>query len=105
MTDIDGVDPPSTAIEKDLGKAAGRGADIERNSPLDDDPEVVERVGELDAAARDPGMIALLERKGCVRRELFTGFSTRRAPQLTRPARISACAFVRLSAKPCSTRS
>ena len=61
VTNIDGMDPPRTAIEQDLGKAARRGADIERNSPLDDDPEVVERVGELDTAARHPGMIAPLE--------------------------------------------
>ena len=74
MTDIDGVNPPGTAIEQHLGEAAGRGADVEGDAPVDYDPEVIESVGEFDAAPRDPGMIAPLEseRRFCC--ELFAGF-------------------------------
>jgi len=42
--------------------------------PLDGDPEVVEREGELDPAAGHPGVIAALERQDRVGRELFAGF-------------------------------
>ena len=66
VTDIDGVNPSNAAIEQHVGKAASRSADIERNHSLDRDSEVVERVGELNAAARHPGVIASLQHENSV---------------------------------------
>ena len=57
-SDIDGVDPTRATTEQHVGEAAGRGADIERDLPFDRNLEMVERVRELDAAARHPGMVA-----------------------------------------------
>ena len=56
--DIDRVDPRGAARQQHIGKAAGRGADIERDSAGRIDREMVERVRELEAAARHPGMVA-----------------------------------------------
>ncbi len=42
-----------TALEQAVGEAAGRRADVERAAARDRDLQRVERVGELDAAARD----------------------------------------------------
>ncbi len=41
------------ALQQAVGEAARRGADVERLAPRDVDRQRVERVGELDAAARD----------------------------------------------------
>ena len=48
----------SAFLQQHIGEAAGRGADIEGDETGDIDGEVIERMRELDAAARDPGMIA-----------------------------------------------
>ena len=45
------------ALEQDVGEPAGRRADVQRPASGDDDGEHVERVGQLDAAAPDVGMI------------------------------------------------
>ena len=47
------------ALEQAVREAAGRGADVERAAAGDVEAERVERVGELDAAARDVGRRAV----------------------------------------------
>ena len=59
VADIDGDDRGGTARQKDLGEAAGRCARIEAGSTARVDPEDVERMGELHAPARHPGMRGL----------------------------------------------
>ena len=51
--DVDGGHPRGAALQQAVGEAAGRGADVEAVAPFDVDAERVERVFELDAAARD----------------------------------------------------
>ena len=51
--DVERDDVRRAALEQAVGEAAGRGADVERATARDGDPERVERVGELDPAARD----------------------------------------------------
>ena len=41
--DIDGVDPAGAASQQHIGKAAGRGADVERDRARNVDREMVER--------------------------------------------------------------
>jgi hypothetical protein len=53
VADIDRVDRFGATPEQHIGKATGRGADIERHDPRRIDVEVIEPVRELDAAARD----------------------------------------------------
>src|SRR5215469_18120902 len=53
--DVDREDAARAAREQDLSEAAGRSADIEADTIADVDREPIERVRELDAAARDPG--------------------------------------------------
>ena len=55
--DIDRIDLGGAAGEQDIGEAAGGGADIEADPARGIDPEMIERMGELQPAARDPGMI------------------------------------------------
>ena len=63
-----------------------------------------QRMRQLDAAARDPGMVlARAPPAACRRRGTAPALSTRRVAGKTLPARISACARVRLSASPRST--
>ena len=57
MSDIDGVNPRRAARQQHVGKAAGRGADVEGRLAIDRDPEMIEGMGELDAPARHPGMV------------------------------------------------
>src|SRR5260370_28210900 len=71
MPDIDGVDAAGAARQQHVGKAAGRGADIESFPAVDHDPEMVEGMGELHAPARHPGMIVPFDGKRRIRRELF----------------------------------
>src|SRR5262252_10580292 len=54
-TDIDRVDASRAAFDQDLGEAAGRGADVEAHLAGDVECQTVERMRELDAAARHPG--------------------------------------------------
>ena len=44
---VESVDPARAALEQDVGEAAGRGADVERDQPGRVDPERVERRGQL----------------------------------------------------------
>ena len=53
--DIDGVDAGSAALEQHLGKASGRGANIERDEALRVEAEGVERRCQLEPAAGDEG--------------------------------------------------
>jgi hypothetical protein len=57
MADIHRIDAPGAAREQDVGEPAGRGADIERDRSRRIDGEALERVSQLEAAARYPGMI------------------------------------------------
>ena len=50
---VESVDPARAALQQDVGEAAGRGADIERDEPGRVDPEGVERRRQLVAAAAD----------------------------------------------------
>ncbi len=56
MADIHRVDFRRTAGKQHVGEAAGRGADIDGGQSFHVEPEMLQRVGELHAAARDPGM-------------------------------------------------
>ncbi len=51
--DIEGVDAGGAALQQDVGEAAGRGADIERDQPPRIDLERVERGRQLVTAAAD----------------------------------------------------
>jgi hypothetical protein len=57
-SDIDRVDPRRALRQQDIGKPAGRSPDIECDKAGDGDGEMVERMGELGAAARYPGVVA-----------------------------------------------
>src|SRR5262249_60396840 len=72
MTDIDGIDAPGTAGQQYVGEAAGRGADVERDALLGLDRKMIERVGELDAAARYPPMVAPPQCQGRIPPQLPT---------------------------------
>ena len=69
VADIDRIDPRGAARQQHVGEAAGRGADIEGDLSVDRDREMIERVSQLDAAPRDPRMIASLERERRIRGE------------------------------------
>ena len=73
MADIDRVNPPRAARQQHIGKAAGRGADIECNPAGYVDAEMIERMGELDAAARHPGMVATFDRQRRIGGEPIAG--------------------------------
>ena len=51
--DVDRGHPSGAALQQAVGEAAGRGADVEAVAAGDVDPERLERVLQLDAAARD----------------------------------------------------
>ena len=53
VADVERDHARGAALEQDVGEAAGRGADVERVTPGRVDAELVERVRELVAAARD----------------------------------------------------
>ena len=55
--DIDCVNELGAAGEQHFGEAAGRGADIEAGTAGNVEPEMIERGGELDAAARHIGVL------------------------------------------------
>ncbi len=57
VTDIDRVDPRGAVLEQDVGEAAGRRPDVDRDRPGRVDGEMRQRVRELDAAARNPGVV------------------------------------------------
>jgi hypothetical protein len=53
VPDVDGIDTGRAALQQDVGEAAGRGADVERDAIPRFDLEMIECMGELDPAARD----------------------------------------------------
>ena len=57
--DIDGEDEARAVLQQHLGEAAGGGADVEADMALDLDRIQFQGAGELDAAARDPGVRGL----------------------------------------------
>ena len=57
-SDIDRMHPRCTPCQQHIGKAAGRGADIERNEAGGIERKMVERMHELEAAARHPRVVA-----------------------------------------------
>ena len=63
MADIDGVDLRGAAIEQDVGETAGRRADIETDPPGRIDAETLDAMGQLQPAARDPGMVPAAHRQ------------------------------------------
>src|SRR5262249_17735000 len=56
VSDIDGIDAGSTAIEQHFAETAGRGAKVEADPFLGIDGECVERSRELNSAAGNIGM-------------------------------------------------
>jgi hypothetical protein len=73
MPDIDGINPLGAARQQHIGETAGRRSDVEGDATLGGDPEMVERVGELDAAAGNPGVIAPFEYERRLGAELLAG--------------------------------
>ena len=55
--DIDRIDLGGAAGEQHIGEAAGRSADVEADPTRGIDAEMIERMGELQPAARDPGVV------------------------------------------------
>jgi hypothetical protein len=72
--DIDGMDPRCATGQQHIGKATGRGTDIERDEAGNIDGEMVERVREFDPAARHPGVIAAAYRERGLIGDCLTGF-------------------------------
>ena len=71
VADVQRDDARRPAAKQDVGEAAGRGADVERETAGHLDPEDIQRVRELDAAAADVWMVRFDERDvrvGCDRR-------------------------------------
>ncbi len=99
IADIDGVDARRAALEQHIGEPAGRGAHIDRDQPIRREAKAVERVGQLVAAAAGVG-----QRGGDldigVGQHHIAGLGASTPPTRTEPARISAWAFVRVSARP-----
>ncbi len=62
--DVDGRDAGGAALEQAVGEAAGRGADVEAVAARDLDRERLERVLELDPAARDEARAGVDEELG-----------------------------------------
>ncbi len=56
--DVDREDMRCTVREQDFGEAAGRAADVHRHRASGVEPEVLDRMRQLDPAAPDPRMIA-----------------------------------------------
>ena len=63
LADIDGEDFLRAALEQNLGEAAGRRAHVEADLALGGDAEMVERMDEFQAAARDEGIGPRLQRQ------------------------------------------
>ena len=101
--DVDRKYQAGAVGEQHLGEAAGRGADVEADMILDLDRILLQRAGQLDAAARDKGMRRLRLQHG-IGRECPPTVSRPGLPlAMTRPASIAACARARLSNRPRST--
>src|SRR5262249_24682140 len=70
MTDIERVNRARAAINKHLGKAAGRGTDIKTNTVSGIKPKMIQRRRQFDAAPRDIRMCCAGPQR-CVDRNLF----------------------------------
>ncbi len=101
--------PTSTAktcaaplLEQDVGEAAGRAADVHRHRAVRIEPEMVDRVGQLDPAAADThGWSRPRTSIAASVGDLLAGLCRPSlSPTNTSPAMTSACARVRLSARP-----
>jgi hypothetical protein len=57
VSDVEGDDTACAALKQDVGEAAGRSADVERQLPGGGNRKGVERVRQLQAAAADVGMV------------------------------------------------
>ncbi len=62
--DIERIDAPRAAREQNLGKSAGRCADVEADAARGIEPEMIERRRQLDPAAGDEGMRRLRAQHG-----------------------------------------
>lgn len=82
---IDAEDMRRAAREQHIGKSPGRGADIHGNRALGRKPEMIERMGQLDPAAADPGMIAPAHRDRRIRGQLLAGLVDPRLPGKHQP--------------------
>ena len=106
VADVERDHVARAAVEQHVGEAAGRGADVERDAARDVEVKRVERVGELEPAAADPGMIGRAYRDlGAGRRRACRPSRSARPPTVTSPARISARARSRDCASPRATSS
>ena len=103
VADVERDDPRRAAAEQDVGEAAGRGADVEREASGHLDAEDVERVRELDAAASDVRMVRLDQRDVGVGRDRRAGLGHDLAVHADSPARISPRARSRDAASPRAT--
>src|SRR5690606_11976145 len=56
LADIDGVDLRRAVLQQYVGEAAGGGTHIDADAPLHRETEMLQAMGQLDAAAADPGM-------------------------------------------------
>ena len=108
-TDVDGIDPRGAALEQDVGEAAGRRADVERDQSGRVERERVERGDQLVAAARDVRLRAVdgeLDRRvDEIARLAVTSARNRRRRRARGRRGASAWARARDSASPRSTRS
>ena len=105
VADIDGEHEAGAVRQQHLGEAAGGGADVEADMVLDLDRILLQRAGELDAAARDAGVRGLRRKLGIGGDGLRWPSCTGLPSAITRPASIAARARARLSNRPRSTSS
>ena len=57
VSDVERDHVACAALQQHVGEAAGRRSDVERPSSFDGNPEHVQRVRQLEAAAADVGMV------------------------------------------------
>ena len=103
VADIDAGHMRRAARQQDIGKTAGRGADVERLLAGRIERKNIERRSELHAAARHPG----IDGAGVEPRafgDRFGGFGDRTPSRVTSPASIASRALARLAKKPRSTK-
>ena len=77
---VDGIDASGTIGEQHVGEASGRRADVDGDRADRVPAPVIERVGELDAATRHPGMIASAHVQQRVVGERLASLSMRLSP-------------------------
>lgn len=68
---VDGVDARRPALQEAVGEAAGRRTEVSGQAPGRVIGEGLERAGQLDAAARDEGVVLAAHAQLCVVRELL----------------------------------